>query len=134
MQTILRILERVGGCQPTLYLKIENRCWVWAPQLRGLLKRFWPGILGSVKGQLAETLDSGQSFRCRPMTLSHSKYVNQQIRPPTSRPNDATLYLALGPVKGQLNPKCHPHDFPLHSLMVSSSARRYTFIVVRISE
>jgi hypothetical protein len=38
--------------------------------------------LGSVKGQLAETLDSGQSFGCRPMTLSGSKYVDQQIRPP----------------------------------------------------
>ena len=53
---------------------------------------------------------------------------------PTSRPNDATFYLALGSVKGQLSPKCHAHDFSLYSLMVSSSARLYPFIVVRISE
>jgi hypothetical protein len=46
----------------------------------GLLKWFWPGILGSVKGQLAETLDSGKSFGCRPMTLSGSQHVDQQIR------------------------------------------------------
>jgi hypothetical protein len=45
--------------------------------------------LGSVKGQLAETLDSGQSFGCRPMTLSGLKSVDQQIRPPAA-PNDAT--------------------------------------------
>jgi hypothetical protein len=50
----------------------------------GLLKWFWPGILGSAKGQLAETLDFGQSFGCRPMTLSGSKYVDQQINGLTS--------------------------------------------------
>jgi hypothetical protein len=43
-------------------------------------------ILGSVKGQITETFDSGQSFGCRPMTLSGSKYVNQQIRPPLAAP------------------------------------------------
>jgi hypothetical protein len=52
----------------------------------GLLKWFWPEILGSVKGQLAETLDSGQSFGCRPMTLSGLKSVDQQIRPPLAAP------------------------------------------------
>jgi hypothetical protein len=72
-----------------LYPKIENRCGVRAPQVRGLLKWFWPGILGSVKGQLAETLDSGLSFGSRPMTLSHSKYVNQPIRPPLAAPVEA---------------------------------------------
>ena len=36
----------------------------------GLLKWFCAAISGSVKGQLAETLDSRQSFGCRPMTLS----------------------------------------------------------------
>jgi hypothetical protein len=53
----------------------------------GLLKWFWPEILGSVKGQLAETLDSGQSFGCRPMTLSGLKSVDQQIRPPLAAPS-----------------------------------------------
>jgi hypothetical protein len=55
----------------------------------GLLKWFWPEILGSVKGQLAETLDSGQSFGCRPMTLSGLKSVDQQIRPPLAAPVEA---------------------------------------------
>jgi hypothetical protein len=55
----------------------------------GLLKWFWPEILGSVKGQLAETLDSGQSFGCRPMTLSRLKSVDQQIRPPLAAPIEA---------------------------------------------
>jgi hypothetical protein len=45
--------------------------------------------LGSVKGQLAETLDSGQSFGCRPMTLSGLKSVDQQIRPPLAAPVEA---------------------------------------------
>jgi hypothetical protein len=44
------------------------------------------GSLGSVKGQLAETLDSRQSFGCRPMTLSGLKSVDQQIRPPLAAP------------------------------------------------
>ena len=57
--------------------------------VEGLLKWFWPGILGSVKGQLAETLDSGQSFGCRPMTLSGLKSVDQQIRPPLAAPVEA---------------------------------------------
>jgi hypothetical protein len=58
----------------------------------GLLKWFWPEILGSVKGQLAETLDSGQSFGCRPMTLSGLKSVDQQIRPPLAAPNAVFSY------------------------------------------
>ena len=57
--------------------------------VEGLLEWFWPGILGSVKGQNTETLDSFQSFECRPMTLSGLKSVDQQIRPPLAAPVDA---------------------------------------------
>ena len=64
----------------------------------GLLKWFWPEILGSVKGQLAETLDSGQSFGCRPMTLSGLKSVDQQIRPPLAAPNAKPLPRSLSAV------------------------------------
>jgi hypothetical protein len=45
-----------------------------------------PRTSGSIKGQFMKILDSGQSFGCRPMTLSGSKYVNQQIRPPLAAP------------------------------------------------
>src|SRR5271154_792076 len=80
----------------------------------GLLKWFWPEILGSVKGQLAETLDSGQSFGCRPMTLNGSKYLNQQIRPPLAAPMMQQL---SGQLKQHVideprcaDPCCHRHQ------------------------
>jgi hypothetical protein len=57
----------------------------------GLAKMVLARILGSVKGQLAETLNSGQSFECRPMTLSGLKSVDQQIRPPLAAPVEAAL-------------------------------------------
>jgi hypothetical protein len=75
----------------------------------GLLKWFWPEILGSVKGQLAETLDSGQSFGCRPMTLSGLKSVDQQIRPPLAAPVAAIparrcpRFLPAHRIQGSLN-------------------------------
>jgi hypothetical protein len=69
----------------------------------GLLKWVWLEILGSVKGQLAETLDSGQSFGCRPMTLSGLKSVDQQIRPPLAAPLLPFLAVAaLGSFRGNL--------------------------------
>jgi hypothetical protein len=68
--------------------------------------------LGSGKGQLAETLDSGQSFGCRPMTLSGLKSVDQQIRPPLAAPGINNLAAS----QGQLSPESHPHSFPFYSI------------------